>query len=125
VKYPYTSEKGSPSALIVPIRILPVSQPGKLEVDGKIDTGSAVSLIPDTVRKHLGLLPHGEVNLIGAFDDKSKPYPTYWIEVEIDQYSFELEVASAPRKQFLIGRDLLNQLILHLEGPKQFFEIMS
>jgi hypothetical protein len=96
------------------------------EVEAKIDTGADISVIPEELRKELRLKPRGIIYTRGPFEKESKRCPTFYITLSINlSFSFELEVISLHQKNFLIGRDLLNQIVLHANGPSEFFELTN
>jgi len=114
-----------PPGLILPVRLSIIGGEDGREAKAKVDTGADISVISEELRKELNLLPRGVVSAKGAFDEGFTPSPTYFVKLYINHsFSFELQVISLPTtKYFLIGRDLLNQIILHANGPAELFEI--
>jgi predicted aspartyl protease len=113
-----------PPGLIIPLRIRPLDTDKTRESWGKIDTGADGTVIPEGIKKDLCLKPRGCQRCWGAFDVTPKTRPTYYITVLIgEELSFDLQVISDERETVLIGRDLLNQIILHADGPSLFFEL--
>lgn len=113
-----------PPGLILPVYVSSIGTKDGKEVEAKIDTGADISVIPEKLRKELNLPPRGVIFVRGVFDRKLKAHPSFFVTLSINHsFSFDLEVISSPRKYFLIGRDLLNQIILHADGPSELFEL--
>jgi predicted aspartyl protease len=97
---------------------------GSVEAHALVDTGAAISAIPEDLRARLGLPPRGLARIRGATDARSKRRLTYYVIVAIPQIgSFLLKVAALPRADVILGRDLLNQVVLHADGPKEEFDL--
>ncbi len=86
---------------------------------GKIDTGSSITVIPDDLREELTINEASTVKAKG-FDSEQKEYDTYYIHVKINNIIFGLmEVLSRPRKNVLVGRDLINLWKMKLDGQNR------
>lgn len=113
-----------PAGLILTVNIQPYNGRQKKEIEAKIDTGADISVIPLNVKKELRLPLRGYIPVHGAFDDVAQNKPTFFITLSINNhFTFDLEVIASNRENVLIGRDLLNQIILHANGPSEFFEL--
>jgi predicted aspartyl protease len=89
----------------------------------KLDTGADGTLIPEDLVQTLGLLSHDRF-LAVAFDMQAKFIPSYLIDLTVAGWVFtQLEVPTAPLPYILIGRDVLNQLVITLDGPQLTFDI--
>jgi predicted aspartyl protease len=118
------SEQFFPVALILSVKISPLGGSSNRDVSAKIDTGADITVVPKELVKQLGLPPRGVIYAKGAFDTQAKAQPTFFITLSInDVFSFEVEVLSSERNNLLVGRDVLNQIILQANGPAKFFEI--
>ena len=92
-------------------------------VPGIIDTGASVTQVPQPVVQFLGLRRTGEITFKNA-DDSEVTQPSYKAEVSFEGMDFELiEVVSSEFPLALVGRDILNGLITHLDGPAQEFSV--
>lgn len=115
-----------PPGLIISVYISSLGTKNKKQSKAKIDTGADISAIPDELRQELRLPPRGAVWIRGTLDKEPKAFPTFFVTLSINQlFSFELQVISLPRKYSLIGRDALNQIILHANGPSEVFELTN
>jgi len=86
-----------------------------------------MTIIPDGILKELGLIPRG-VRKVQPTDknQSSREYPAYYISLIINgSMNFELQVISMPKEYTLVGRDVLNQIILYANGPKEIFDLNS
>lgn len=112
-----------------PILEVTVSNPHKPEVgripkDAKIDSGADMTAIPEDFVNALGLLPVREIPTKGYKKGEQKHH-TYFVCVTFDGYSFYTEVMAIERTNVLIGRDILNQLKLILDGKNLNFDILD
>lgn len=90
---------------------------------GKIDTGASGTVIPIKYISELELVPHGEVWTRGYDYSPPQRNTTYFIKISFNGFEFHTEVICKDRPNILIGRDILNELYLVLDGIKQKFEI--
>jgi len=118
------SKQLSPPGLMLPLFLRAIGSHVSEATEGKIDTGADMTVIPASLKDGLNLPEFGRRMCKGALDAHPTIVPTYYIEYSFDgsEY-FELEVLSIPRRTVLLGRDLLNGLILTANGPQQYFEI--
>ncbi|MEX0726587.1 MAG: hypothetical protein WD065_09985 [Planctomycetaceae bacterium] len=113
-----------PPGLVLPAFVRGLGTDDVVEVEAKVDTGADLTVIPDSARGQLKLKPCGYMLCRGAFDDEPQRVPTYFIELSLDGTTYtKLEVLARPRATLLLGRDLLNNFILHANGPEEYFEI--
>ncbi|KPV61754.1 MAG: hypothetical protein AOA66_1724 [Candidatus Bathyarchaeota archaeon BA2] len=113
-----------------PILKVTVSNPHKPEVEGieeeaLIDSGAFMTAIPKDFVKKLKILPAGEVEGVKGHKGKGQNHLIYFVDVSFNGYSFYTEVMAVKRKNVLIGRDILNQLKLILDGKNLNFDILD
>ena len=88
----------------------------------KIDTGADGSIIPEDLVQNLNLIDFDEIVTV-AFNGRLEKQPSYLIDLAVAGRTFtDLEVVAAPIPYLLLGRDVLNQLVMILNGPEQGFE---
>lgn len=89
----------------------------------KIDTGADGTVIPKDVVEGLGLLDFDQLLSVG-FDGSLQVQTSYMIDLLLPGKIFtDIEVITAPLPYVLIGRDLLNQLVMTFDGPQLLFSI--
>lgn len=112
-----------------PILEVTVSNPHNPQVQGipkeaKIDSGADMTAIPEDLVNALGLIPAREIPTKG-YKKGEQTHHTYFVDVSLDGHSFYTEVMAVERTNVLIGRDILNQLKLILDGKNLNFDIMD
>ena len=94
-------------------------------IPAKIDTGADITAIPTQVIDQLGLTPAGEIKVEG-YDGRSSTSYYYDIILQIDRLKLTGLAAIPLHEEYaLLGRDVLNQLQLLLDGPALTLEILS
>ncbi|NJO84209.1 MAG: hypothetical protein HC828_16425 [Blastochloris sp.] len=89
----------------------------------KLDTGADETIIPEDLAADLNLLLRGQ-SLTFAFDNSTQLYLSYTIDLLITGHNFiDLEVTAAPITYILLGRDVLNEFVITLDGPQRMFTI--
>lgn len=84
-----------------------------------------MSVLPQTVVAELALEPTGDV-LASGYDRKVTLLPTYSVTFEVESYTIQdVEVTVSPRKDVLLGRDVLNHFILTLDGKNLSFDLQD
>jgi predicted aspartyl protease len=103
--------------LLDPITGLSAQKPGKL------DTGASITVLPESVVTTLRLKAVSE-GFVTGFDGKGSLCPLYYIAMEIAGYNIPIvEATSAERSDALLGRNVLNQFILTLDGKALTFDL--
>jgi hypothetical protein len=89
----------------------------------KLDTAADETLIPEDLAADLNLTFQGYAEAAG-FDGELGLYLTHKVDLIVGRRHFvELEVTAAPIVHILLGRDVLNQLFVTLDGPQLNFAI--
>jgi predicted aspartyl protease len=92
---------------------------------GKLDTGAAMTVIPKDIVSALHLEQMGDV-LCQGYDGVETLRPLYYVALEVTGYHFPIvEVMASPRRDVLLGRDVLNHFILTLNGKDLTFELQD
>jgi hypothetical protein len=91
----------------------------------KLDSGAGVSVVPQKLISRLHLFPYGFMPVQG-YDGVQVIRSTYLVTLIIGQRRFDrLEVIALPRTNVLLGRDVLNELEVCLDGPRRVVEIRN
>jgi hypothetical protein len=89
----------------------------------KIDTAADQTLIPESIVDILNLDPQG-LAIAEPVASSPRVYVTYACDIIVAGRQFiDLEAAAVPIDYILLGRDVLNQLIVTLDGPQLHFTI--
>lgn len=86
-----------------------------------MDTGADLSVVPQGLPARLGLPAVGRVAVAGV-GSVSRALPLYAVEVSINEYRTIIRAVSLGTTP-LLGRDLLNKITVHLDGPKAFLQV--
>lgn len=90
---------------------------------GKLDTGADITAIPEFAMKDLDLDPIGEIRMRGVFGEMTvSSYAAVIIAggVEFDP----VKVVPLPRSNVLVGRNLINECLLTLDGRREVGEMV-
>ena len=118
------SEQLSPPGLILPTIFRSIGSHDAMSIEGKIDTGADMTVIPLELKNRLKLKAFTLRRCRGALASDFITVSSFFIEYSFDGTAFyELEVLATSRPKALLGRDILNGLVLTANGPQQFFEI--
>lgn len=91
----------------------------------KIDSGADITVIPVALVARLRLLPAG-FSEVASFDGTVIEVPAYYVNIAINGFTFEyVRVLSSNRVNALIGRDILNQLKITLNGKTLTIQIQD
>jgi predicted aspartyl protease len=123
MEYPY-SDKFDPPAPVIRITLIsPVDVNNIFSHSAQLDTGADMTTIPQSVIDSLELMPARDIIAI-SYDNSVSIRLTYYVNVRIGEFKFyPLEILSSPGKDFLVGRDILNQWIITLDGRSQILKI--
>jgi len=114
-----------PPAAYLSIEVTNPDSGASIHLPAKIDSGAAMSVLPQTAVTDLALEPMGDV-LVSGYDRKVALLPTYSITFEVASYTVEdVEVTVSPRVDVLLGRDVLNHFILTLDGKDLTFDLQD
>ncbi len=110
-----------PPAASLPVQITNPETGVAINMLAKIDSGAAMSVLPQTAVAGLALEPTGDI-LASGYDRKMTLLPTYNVTVAVANYTIQdVELIASPRAYVLLGRDILNHFILTLEWQKPHF----
>jgi hypothetical protein len=96
------------------------------QLPAQIDSAADRTVLPGNCVQDLGLLPLDELP-VGSFGGQVLLLATYRVEVGIQGLApMIIEAIAHPEEPFvLLGRDVLNQFLLVLNGPQLFLELGS
>lgn len=108
----------APPAPYVDLQIGPPRQEQlRIEFRGKLDSGAGLTVIPDSLVRQWRLRQRDRI-FVRAFDGSVSMRPVYRVDLTVGTRHFRrVPVTVSQRTNVLIGRDLLNQLTITLDGP--------
>jgi hypothetical protein len=123
-RYAYNRQITPPAPFVhVSLRCL---ETGKTidDLPAQLDTAADRTVVPGPLIEQLGLVPLDELP-VTTFGGQRLLVTTYLVELTIrNQFPQSVEVLAHPEEPFLLlGRDVLNQHRLLLDGPSQVLEI--
>jgi hypothetical protein len=115
-----------PPAPFVDIRVSPPLDPVlEQPLRAKFDTAADISCIPANLVEQLGLLPARTIAVEGYDGTQTMVY-TYIVTLEVTNTRFHhLEVVTTSEKYALLGRDILNNFYIQLNGPDLTFHMST
>lgn len=125
-RYPYrTITLNSPPA---PLALLNVAVIGSddwaTDIPALIDSGADMTVLPDQVVTQLGLIPVEHLPAAG-YDGRITSRPVFTVRLVVRDFPpLEMEVMGGVAERYaILGRDVLNQFKVVLDGPNQRVEI--
>jgi predicted aspartyl protease len=113
-----------PPAPFVDVLILhPSDHEQTRHIQGKLDSGADISVIPKELADELRLIPAREIQTRG-YDGTVRDIQSYFVALEVEGYPIQLvEVVASHRADVLLGRDVLNHFRITLDGKTLAFEM--
>jgi len=113
-----------PPAIIMDSEVQNPSSSTSVKRRAKLDTGADISVIPEDLVGSLELVPAATVST-HAFDCSSDEHRTYFVNILLNGMRFEYVEVVAAGREVLVGRDILNQLKILLDGKSQSFDVQD
>ncbi|MFQ5340061.1 MAG: retroviral-like aspartic protease family protein [Anaerolineae bacterium] len=113
-----------PPAPVLTVDISVVDEPNQRQaVPALLDTAADISVLPDSLVDQLELAPVTETWVEG-FEERAVPASVYVVAVHIAGARLHpARVITHSAEYALLGRNVLNNLFVRLEGPIRQFEI--
>ena len=119
--YPYDTSFTPPAPALAALVSSAQSSGAMRPVTAQLDTGADVSGVPITLLSELGIEPYQSIQ-VQDYDGAGKQVRTFLVQLEFDRFRFRrLEVVALDASCILLGRDVLNNLRLTLDGPSLTF----
>jgi predicted aspartyl protease len=92
--------------------------------DALIDTGADITCLPRVIVRTLGGEPVSTYNVVGIDNAHVGPANSYFLEFEIASIKKLAEVI-AIGDELILGRNLINEFIIQLDGPGKITNILK
>jgi hypothetical protein len=129
VRYNYNQQVEPPAPFIYVTVITPDPRAGEAHasrsarIPMQLDIGAALKVIPQRLMGELGLIKFSEVG-VGGFRRAPEVEDSFLVRLQIHEWEIEaLEVVLGDDSYGLLGRDVLNQFLLTLNGPDLNFTL--
>ena len=121
-RFPYSADYEPPCPVLT-LRV--ASPPGGVGIGlvAVVDTGADMTLIPEPVARVLGLPVISQIRVVGV-TGTAEGADVFAAAIDLAGKSLLVEVV-AFGEETIIGRDLLNRLVLRLDGPGTLLDIGS
>ncbi len=120
---PLASGFGLPAAIVAVTVQNPNDLTRQRELDGIVDTGADVTLIPHRLARQIGVRSHSQM-LISGVDGLDVARPTYIVNLEFAETKLERRAVGEWNGRFIVlGRDMLDGFIFVYDGKTRQFEI--
>jgi predicted aspartyl protease len=124
-QYTYDQNYWPPFPTIEIVIANPFSDQATDPMPAKVDTGADMTVIPRRLAAELGLTPFSRV-LVQGFRGQPEMTRTYPADVNVNGYTIEFAelILNEAENELLLGRDVLNELVLVLNGPASIVEVV-
>ena len=120
------SRRFDPSAPVLTISLGVPFSPEMVQVETLIDSGSDMTVVPERIVEQLQLRRADYVTVSGL-ELETRERPVYAVTVNIEGvFGPTIQGVIAWEKDYgLLGRDVLNSLVVILDGPNRQLEVRS
>ncbi len=123
IRYNYNTQFDPPAPLVLVTLRNPRTGQFVADQPAQLDHAADFSVLPDAVIEQLQLNPHGELEAMGL-GRRVSVVTTYLVDIELHEFRHRsVKVNSSDEPFVLIGRDILNQHRVVLDGPRLKLEI--
>jgi len=117
---PYDRNFSPPAPIAQVVITHPVSGTGSGLLQGKLDTGADITVIPETLVTKLGLSAKAYLWARSTFSHR----PVYYVRLSIEANELvAVRCIASDRGNVLIGRNVLNRFLITLDGIKLRFKL--
>jgi hypothetical protein len=122
----YNSIDFYPPAPSIDVEVSVAGKRGKKKVVPMLlDLGADMTCLPQDIMTSMGKLRGGSIEVYG-YSRRPTIQETGFFDFKLTDQEFdEIEVLPARSDYGLLGRDILNQLILRLDGPRLLWSILE
>jgi hypothetical protein len=124
--FPY-DDRYSPPAPRVNLELRRIGRTNPtVQLGALLDSGSDATLLPESYLVQIGARLVGQARVRGLFDETHLA-PIYIVSVSIGEITLQgVRIVAMPEMvEPIVGRDILNALIVTMNGPAQVTEIVN
>ena len=123
VRYRYNQQQQPPAPFVYVTVHTPDDRRVSERYPALVDSGAAITVIPAEVAEQLALLKYSEVTL-ADWMDFTVTVSAYWVNLTIHEIPINgVKVVAAQVPYLILGRDVLNQFHITLDGPHLALEM--
>ena len=124
IRFNYVIQLQPPAPFVYVVLRNPVTGAEQRDVPAQLDSAADRTLLPSALVQSLGLPQIGTIP-IGGVGGITLTMPSYPVQVAIDNLPSQVVevVASAGESWVLLGRDVVNDHRMLLDGPQGFLDI--
>lgn len=115
----YEAGEFTPPAPVARVRVLGPAGDARDDIPLLIDTGADVSIIPRHVAAEVGAEIRASNVPLRFFDESEMDTAVATLTVELLRFRFQGQFVVADAPVGVLGRNILNLLVLTLDGPRQ------
>ncbi len=118
IRYNYNTQFDPPAPLVLVTLRNPRTGQFVVDLPAQIDPGADFTVLPDVTVEHLQLVPVGEIEAMGL-GRRIDVVPTFLVNIDLHDFTHaSVKVIASDEPYILLGRDVLNQHRIILDGPK-------
>ena len=123
VRYRYNQQQQPPAPFVYVTVHTPDNMRASEHCPALLDSGAALTVVPAEVADQLSLLKYSEVTL-ADWMDITVTASAYWVNLTVHELPIDgVKVVAAQVPYIILGRDVLNQFYLTLDGPNLVMEM--
>ena len=123
VRYRYNQQQQPPAPFVYVTVHTPDHTRASERCPALLDSGAAITVIPAEVAEQLALVKYSEVAL-ADWMDVTVTVSAYWVNLTLHEMPVNgVKVVAAQVSYIILGRDVLNQFHMTLDGPNLALEI--
>lgn len=120
---PLVSGFGLPAAMVTVTVQNPNDSARRRKLDGIVDTGADVTLIPQRLARQIGVRSHTRMTISGV-EGYDVARPAYIVNLEFAETKLERRAVGEWNGKFIVlGRDVLSDFVFVYDGKTRRFEI--
>lgn len=123
LRYRYNQQVIPPAPFVYIDCQRPLEPTERLTLPALIDTGADLSTLPPDAIQRLQLVPLDEIP-VASYRGDTVLATTYLVRIHVGSWTIEaVEIIAGGEEHAILGRDVLNQFRIILDGPHTVLEI--